>query len=75
MSMWQRILRDRHLVQAGTLCERYGRFWIGAALAIKMNEARRRGFPSSFSCVAVFVPKHGSFFRAIWLVVEMEVKD
>ena len=24
MSIWHRILRERHLVQAGTLCERYG---------------------------------------------------
>jgi hypothetical protein len=26
MSMWHRILRERHRVQAGTLCERYGLF-------------------------------------------------
>jgi hypothetical protein len=27
MSMWQRILRERQRMQAGTLWERYGRLW------------------------------------------------
>jgi hypothetical protein len=48
MSIWHLILRERHLVQAGTLCERYGLFWMGAALAINQVVTILTDFPGNY---------------------------